>query len=336
MIRQSVEGETTLRWLLQPITEHLSHPATTEVVVNQPGKVGVEQGGRWSWHDVPSLNADALEAIAILSARITGKNISRDVPSCVSLLPDGQRIKMLLPPAVPARMVSLCIRRRALSFTPTLEWLAETGYFELLDPTLDWPAYFRRAVHGTAAKKPRPIIVSGEVGSSKTTFAEALLRAIPLDQRICSVEGSPEWLDLPHPNWQPFYFDEAQPGSATKRVQDAMKSRPDWVPFQELNGSEAWAYERALKAGFRGITTAHSDTARGVLKAVASMIQQSEEGRHLDREHIVAELRLYIGLIVHVMRIDPTQPGESSKYRVTEVVELGPTEREDKIVSCRH
>ncbi|MBV8400745.1 MAG: hypothetical protein JOZ17_18700, partial [Acetobacteraceae bacterium] len=48
MIRQSVEGETTLRWLLEPIMEHLSHPATTEVVVTEPEKVGVEQGGIWS------------------------------------------------------------------------------------------------------------------------------------------------------------------------------------------------------------------------------------------------------------------------------------------------
>ena len=327
-------SEATLRWLLGPIDEHLSHPATTEVVVTEPGRVGVEQGGRWFWHPVPEFDRDRLEAIAILAARATSKNISSAQPSCVSVLPDGQRIKMMLPPAVPDGTVSFCIRRRALSFTPTLEWLADTGYFELLDPAIAWPAYFTRAVHGTAIQKPRPIIVSGEVGSSKTTFAEALVRAIPLDLRVVTVEGSPEWLSLPHKNWQPLYFDEADPQSATQRVQDALQARPDWVPFQELRGSEAWAYMRALKAGFRGITTAHANTARLVLRAIASMIKQAPEGHSWSEQDILAELRLYIGLIVHVVRIAPESEDACSRYRAVEVVEVGATEREDRVVSC--
>jgi type IV secretion system protein VirB11 len=283
---------------------------------------------------VPALDRDRLEAVAILAARMTFKSVSYLQPSCVSMLPDGQRIKIMLPPAVPSGTVSLCIRRRALSFTPTLKWLAETDYFELLDSGIDWLAYFTRAVHGTAIQKPRPIIISGEVGSSKTTFAEALVRAIPLDQRVVTLEGSPEWISLPHPNWQALFFDEADPTSATRRVQDAMQSRPDWVPFQELRGAEAWAYMRALKAGFRGITTAHAGDARAVLRAIASMIRQAPEGQTQHEADIIADLRLYLGLIVHVVRIMPEHDGEASRYRAVEVLEIGQTETEDIIVSC--
>ena len=41
-------GEATLRHLLGDMAEVLAHPATSEVVVNQPGRFGVEQDGFWT------------------------------------------------------------------------------------------------------------------------------------------------------------------------------------------------------------------------------------------------------------------------------------------------
>jgi type IV secretion system protein VirB11 len=327
MIRQPIEGEATLRWLLEPIAEHLAHPATTEVVIDRPGTVGVEQGGIWTWHEVPSLDSDHLEAIAILSARMTGKDISSARPSCVSKLPDGQRIKMLLPPRAPGGSVSLCIRKRALSFTPTLGWLHSKGYFDMLDQAVGWPAYFEQAIGDG-----KTIILSGAIGSSKTTCAEALLRAIPLSQRIVTVEGSPEWLDLPHENWCATYFDEAETDSATLAVQDVMQLRPDWACLQEARGGgEAWAFLRLLKVGMPGITTVHAPTARRALDSLEGMIRQSPEGRGLTVPEIHQQLRQYIGAIAHCQRI---AGDDCTRYRMTEVLELGQTEDHDRIVSC--
>jgi hypothetical protein len=45
-------GETTLRHLLAPVQDVLDDPATTEVVVQRPGEVGIEQYGEWSWRHV--------------------------------------------------------------------------------------------------------------------------------------------------------------------------------------------------------------------------------------------------------------------------------------------
>ena len=38
-------GETTLRHLLAPIQDLLDDPETTEIVVQRPGEVGIEQDG---------------------------------------------------------------------------------------------------------------------------------------------------------------------------------------------------------------------------------------------------------------------------------------------------
>lgn len=322
-------GETTLRAILQPMAEHLAHPATTEVVINEPGRIGVEQGGFWTWHDTPDLTLDRLEAIAVLAARLGGKEIHEAQPSCTSTLPDGQRIKMMMPPAVAPGSLGMCIRRRALDFTPTLTWLAERDYFAELNQAVDWPAYFASEV----IQVRRSVVICGEIGSSKTSFAEALLRAIPLSQRIVTIEGSAEWMNLPHDNWHATYFDEADPHSAVRRVQDAMQLRPDWLPFQECRGSEAHALLRALKVGTPIITTVHAPSARHALSSLESMIGQSEHGKGMGVQGTLDQLRQYIRVVCHCTRTLPTGPGERTRYRLTEVLELGETAAGDRMVS---
>lgn len=325
-----IPGERVLRHLLMPIEAMLGHPATTEVVVASPKRVGVERDGFWSYHDVPQFDFDTLERIAILAAFQTGKDISSGQPACTSALPDGQRIKMLLPPAVAPGTVGFTIRKRAANFTPTLAWLNETGYFRALNPEIDWPAYFARDVVGAG----KTTVISGIIGSSKTTFAESLVRAIPDTLRLVTIEGSPEWINLPHPNWQPYYFDEADPTSATKRVQDAMQSRPDWLPFQELRGDEAWAFLRALKVGTPGITTVHAPNARASLNSIESMVRQNTAGQGMIPEQIHTELRQYVGVLAHCVRILPTRPDERTIYRLQEVIEVGRTPEQDRMISA--
>ena len=320
-------GERTLRYQLQHISEILDNPKTTEVVVTKPGVVGCEQEGYWFWHDVPALTYDVLETIAILSARMEGKDIRWDNPSCVSKLPGGQRIKMMMPPAVTEGTVSLTIRQRALWFTPTLEWLDEHDYFSALDPSINWPAWFReRAIHAR-----KTVVISGEIGSGKTTMAEALVRAIPEGLRIVTIEGSSEWQDLPQKNWQATFFNEADPESAVRRVQDAMQARPDWLPFQELRGEEAWALLRALKVGTPSIATAHAPDAAAVFESIESMIRQSGPGRMMDAADIRKQLRQYIGIVVHCVRILPTESGQRTIYRANQVLEVGATPAEDRL-----
>jgi len=325
-------GETTLRWALEPLAAVLAHPATTEVVVRDPGKFGVEQDGFWSWHTAADLDLDRLEAIAFTAAYAAGKDIGSALPACTSTLPDGQRIKMMVPPAVAVGTVGFTIRRRALSFVPTLDWLQEQDYFESLNPAVDWPAWFGREVIGAR----RSIVICGEIGSSKTSFAEALLRAIPLTQRVVTVESSAEWMLLPQPGWQPLYFDEADPNAATNRVQDAMQSRPDWVPFGEIRGGggDAWAILRAGKMGTPIITTVHAPCAAKAHSAMESMIVQSPAGGNMAVSEIRADLRTCFCVIAHCRRFLPTAPGERTRYRLTEVLEIGETEADDRLVSA--
>jgi len=317
-------GYATLVWALEPIKALLEHPDTTEITFEEPHVCGVERMGTWYFHDVPEMDRDRLHAIAILAAHVTGKSITASSESAASVLPGGERIKMLVPPAVPEGTVGLCIRRRALSFTPTLEWLADGGYFEELNPAIDWVSWWREVARGDDPRR-RVVVFSGGIAESKTTASEAVLRAIPEFLRLVTVEGSPEWL-FKRRNWQRLFFNEAEPASATRRIQDAMQLAAKSLWLQESRGAEAWALLRALKTGVSGGTTIHAPSAIGAFGSIESMIRQSG----YDEPDLHRTLRQYIHVVAHCRRYLPRNDGERSRYRMTEVLEVGATAEEDR------
>ncbi len=323
-------GEATLRDLLAPdIAPHLAHPATEEVVVNKPGEVGVEQNGRWSYHSAPSLTFDNLRAIVHLASYLRGKDVGvASKWQTSTTLPDGERLKGVFPPVAAPRTVTLSIRKRAATFTPTFAWLDGHGYFSALDPAVRWPAYFQALVDRRWTG-----VVSGDIGSSKTTFGEALVRAGSDEERHITVERSEEWSRLPFRNLVQYYFEDGDQNSAAMVIQNVMQGRPDRCHFQELQGPEAYYWKRLLKIGVPGVTTVHSLTGGLALGAIATMQQQNESGRGIPTAELIAEMRLYVRFVVHVQRFLPEAPGEKKLYRAVEVIELGATEAEDRVVS---
>jgi type IV secretion system protein VirB11 len=210
-------GESTLRLLLAPIAAHLMDPSATEVVINRPGEVGVERRDGWAWHDVPELTFERLDAIATLCAAMSQQDVGPEKPLCASVLPDGQRVQICRPPAVTAGTISLTIRRPS-TFAPTIASLAASGLFSRtvgvgrrvhpLDADLievhrarDWERFFPLAVQ---AKKT--IIATGDTGSGKTTFAKALIQAIPLHERLVTIEDTAEFIGLPQRNLVSLFY----------------------------------------------------------------------------------------------------------------------------------
>ncbi|MFZ3236939.1 MAG: type IV secretion system protein VirB11, partial [Stellaceae bacterium] len=103
-------GETTLRHLLAPIQDALDDPATTEVVVQRPGEVGIEQHGEWSWRNLAAFDLQRLDALGLLAGSLLSKPFDPAHPICMTTLPDGQRCTLLRPLATAAGTISLTIR----------------------------------------------------------------------------------------------------------------------------------------------------------------------------------------------------------------------------------
>lgn len=311
-------GESTLRLLLAPIATPLADPAVTEVVINRPGEAGVETREGWTWLDVPELTFQRLDAIATLCAAMSQQDVGPERPLCASVLPDGQRVQICRPPAVAAGSISLTIRRPS-NFTPTIAGLAAGGLFsrtegasrgphpldrELMElhAAKRWEEFFPLAVQ---AKKT--IIATGDTGSGKTTFAKALIQAIPLDERLVTIEDTAEFIGLPQRNLVSLFYSKGDQGVARVRSEDlieaALRMRPDRVLMQELRDGAAFTFVRSIAAGHPGsITTCHAGSASGAFDALRLMVKQHEAGKHLADSDVDTLLRQLVDVVAHCRR----------------------------------
>ena len=312
-------GERTLGHLLAPLAQFLDDPGTTEIVVNRPGEVGVERTGQWAWHDTPELGFDRLDAIATLAAAMSQQDVGPTHPLCATVLPDGQRVQICRPRAVAAGMISLTIRRPS-SAVSDLGSLAAGGLFagteaagpvcHPLDQELarlhqagEWEAFLK-----TAVRARKTIIVTGDTGSGKTTLAKALVREIPLDERLITIEDTAEFVGMPHRNVVSLFYSKGGQGIAQIRseelIEAALRMRPDRVLMQELRDGAAFTFVRSIAAGHPGsITTCHARSAEGAFDALRLMIKQHDAGKHLADGDIQLLLRQLVDVIVHCQRL---------------------------------
>ena len=314
-----------LRHYLAPLQAHLEPPDVTELVINRPGEFAVERAGRWRWFEAPELTAESLEPLAVAAAAFTAQDVTRDAPICSTVLPTGERCQIVLPPA--AEHLSLTLRKpsavtldmaafeaaglfEAVSVAGRAADPEETALLALRDAGV-WPAFLARAV---AAR--RNILISGATGSGKTTLAKALVRLIPPDERLLTIEDTRE-LVVPHRNAVHLLYAKDGQGlakvGAKALLESALRMRPDRILLQELRDATAFYYLRNVNSGHPGsITTLHADSAALAFEQLTLLVKESEGGRDLARDDIRALLHLLVDVVVQVKRV-------GGRFRVTEV-----------------
>ena len=96
----------------------LDDPATTEIVVQRPGEVGIERGGKWSWREVAAFDYARLDAIGLLAGSLLAKRFDPAHAICMTTLPDGQRCTLCRPPVTAPGTISVTIRIPSKRCTP--------------------------------------------------------------------------------------------------------------------------------------------------------------------------------------------------------------------------
>ena len=243
----------------------LEDPEVSEIMINGPGNVWVERGGRLEPHDAPGLTAAWLHRAAIHIARPLGLDPAAR-PILDARLGDGSRVAICTPPAAPE--VAITIRRfggRAFS----AEDLVRMGSLP--------EAVLREAKRVLRAR--RNILVSGGTGSGKTTLLNALIELLPEDERIVAIEDTLE-LRIDRANCLRFEagaIGSEAPVSIRDLVRHALRHRPDHIVVGEVRGAEAADLLQALNTGHGGsLTTVHANNARSALSRLASCAMQAE------------------------------------------------------------
>lgn len=306
-----------LRHYLAPIQPLLAPVDVTELVINRPGEVGIEDRQGWHWHDVPELDSEWLATLAVAAASFTHQDVNAELPICSTILPGGERCQIVIPSVTPTGAPSFTIRKPSL-VTLAIDDLAGAGLFSTtrsaaqglgaVDSELialrdagDWPAFFRVAV---AARKN--VLVSGATGSGKTTFAKALIRLIPSEERLLTIEDARE-LVVEHRNVVHMVYSSERQGLAKvgpkQLLESALRMRPDRILLQELRDGTAFFYLRNVNSGHPGsITTVHAGSAAGAFEQLTLLVKESEGGRDLARDDIRGLLRMLIDVVVQTRK----------------------------------
>jgi len=292
---------------LGPLDPLLADATVDEVMVNGGGEVYVEREGRVEAADARFADsAELMHAVERLLAPL-GRRVDEASPLCDARLPDGSRVNVVIPPlAVDGPCLTIRRFRR--------------GGFGLADlvenSTLPQPlaGYLADAVERRAT-----ILVSGGTGCGKTTTLGALSGAIPVSERIVTIEDAAE-LRLRQPHVVRL---EARPpnvegrGEVTIRqlVRNALRMRPDRIVVGEVRGAEALDMLMALNTGHEGsLSTVHANSAEEALRRVEVLALMAGVG--LPHAAVRAQVADAFDLVVHQAR----RPG--GERRVTSVAEV--------------
>lgn len=292
---------------LGPLESLLGDDTITEIMVNGPKNVFIEQKGKVTLSGVTFENDEHVLRIIDRIVAPLGRRVDESQPLVDARLQDGSRVNVVIRP------IALCgptITIRKFSKVPlTIQDLIRFGS---MTPEI---AQFLRATVISAVNA----VVSGGTGSGKTTLLNVLSSFIPNDERIITVENAAE-LQLQQEHVIPL---ESRPPNIEGRgevsirdlVINCLRMRPERIVVGECRGGEALDMLQAMNTGHDGsLTTLHANTPRDALSRLEVMCLMS--GMDLPVRAIREQVASAVDMIVQQQRL---RDGSRKIIAITEV-----------------
>jgi type IV secretion system protein VirB11 len=299
---------------LRALRPLLANSEVMELCINRPNEAFLETCDGWRREPLPFADFEWCSRLAKLIANSTQQRIDATAPLLSASLPSGERVQIVIPPATTAGCVAITIRRPADQVW-SIEDLGRRGIFratrqagQRLDDT---EAELLRLLSASrfeefmrlAVRCRKNILVSGPTGSGKTTWTKALIREIPCDERLVTIEDAKELVLDRHPNHVRLYYSKDDQGVARitpkQLLECCLRMKPDRILLAELRAEEAFDYLRNVNSGHPGsITSVHATSAELAFEQLVLLVKQNPGGRELARGDIKSLLYLLIDVVI--------------------------------------
>jgi pilus assembly protein CpaF len=293
---------------LGPLEDLLASEEITEIMINGPRQIYVEQRGRLSLSPVTFESNDHLLQVIDRIVSSIGRRVDESSPMVDARLKDGSRVNVIIPPLA-LRGPTVTIRKFAKEALQ-VEDLVKFGSL-----TDDMARFLRACVRARLN-----VLVSGGTGSGKTTTLNILSSYIPEGERIVTIEDAAE-LQL-HQNHVVTL--ETRPANVEGRgrisirdlVINSLRMRPDRIVVGECRGGEALDMLQAMNTGHDGsLTTLHANNPRECISRLETMVLMA--GAELPTRAIREQIGSAVNLIVHQSRL---RDGTRKVVSITEVM----------------
>jgi len=292
---------------LGPLQQLLDEHSITEIMVNGPDKVYVEQHGKLLVADVSFSSEDHLRRIIERIVTRVGRRIDESSPLVDARLADGSRINAVIPPLAFSGS-SLTIRKFARDPFKVHDLIAfgtlTTELAELLQACVE---------------ARLNVLVSGGTGTGKTTLLNVLSSYIPHDERIITIEDAVE-LQLQQDHVvqlesRPANIEGKGEASIRDLVRNSLRMRPDRIVVGEVRGGESLDMLQAMNTGHEGsLSTIHANSPRDAIARLETLVLMA--GMDLPLRAIREQITSAIDVVVQLSRL------RDGTRRVTAVTEV--------------
>jgi type IV secretion system protein VirB11 len=301
-----------LQSFLEPLRPWLDAEDVTEILVNQPEEIWVERAGaaHMERYDLPELDQSLLARLSHQIARSSFQGINRETPLLSATLPGGVRVQIIVPPATRGN-IAVAFRKHVLNDVDVRQFLAQTQMAPAVSQIEEKQHMERLVASGDIAAlldfivaRRKTVLISGGTSSGKTTLLNALLKEIPLTERLVVIEDAPE-LRFAHPNAIGLVAVAGNQGEAMVTTDDLMRAslrmRPDRLIVGELRGPEVITFMRAINTGHPGsFASIHASSAAGALEQLSLMCLQA--GLGLSRDDTLSYTRSMVDVVIQLRR----------------------------------
>jgi type IV secretion system protein VirB11 len=303
---------------LAPLRPWLDDDQVVEICANGPGEIFVERFGQAAMerHNLPEMTAAAIRHLNERVAGHSGQSVNEEHPLLSAALETGERFQGVLPPATTSGG-AFAIRKQVIKEMRLGDYrklgsfdrvtVASAGEFSEIDRELciHLDAGRIEAFIQLAVLNRYSILLAGGTSSGKTTFLNAILKEVPVDERIITIEDTREVRPI-QANHLALVASKGDQGEARVTVetllQASMRLRPDRIFLGEIRGPEAYSFLRAINTGHPGsITTVHADSPQGAFEQLALMVMQA--GLGLRRDEIVAYIRSVLPIVIQQTKV---------------------------------
>lgn len=277
--------------VLQPLVDD---PTVTEIMINGPDDVFIEQNGKLFKKDVSFGSNEKLENVIQNIVAKVNRTVNESTPIVDARLKDGSRVNVVLPP-IALNGPTVTIRK----FPEDPMTMDKLIAYKSITPEV---AEFLKSL----VKAKYNIFISGGTGSGKTTFLNAMSNFIPHDERVITIEDSAELQIRGVDNLVRMETRNANmEGKGEITIRDLIKSslrmRPERIVVGEVRGAEALDMLQAMNTGHDGsLSTGHSNSTRDMLSRLETMVLT---GAPLPLEAIRQQIASAVDIIIQLSRL---------------------------------
>ncbi len=277
--------------VLQPLVDD---PSVTEIMINGPDDIFIEQSGKLFKKNVSFGTNERLENVIQNIVAKVNRTVNESTPIVDARLQDGSRVNVVLPP-IALNGPTVTIRK----FPENPMTVQQLIAYKSITPEV--AEFLERCV-----KAKYNIFISGGTGSGKTTFLNAMSNFIPHDERVITIEDSAELQIRGVDNLVRLETRNANmEGKGEITIRDLIKSslrmRPERIVVGEVRGAEALDMLQAMNTGHDGsLSTGHANSTKDMLSRLETMVLT---GAQIPLEAIRQQIASAVDIIIQLSRL---------------------------------